>query len=73
MKGKTMAKWVINGSGQMPTICEIPDKSGARALLPVWPSAACVNPRAAAAVLLAPSPAVRRLADRQVEGGHVRR
>ena len=24
-KGKTASKWIVNGSGQMPTLCELPD------------------------------------------------
>lgn len=24
-KGKTASKWIINGSGNMPTMCELPD------------------------------------------------
>ncbi len=28
-KGKTASKWIINGSGQMPTLCELPSTLGA--------------------------------------------
>ena len=37
-KGKTLSKYIINGSGQMPTLCELPDpKIGA------WKVVLCVD------------------------------
>ncbi len=37
-KGKTVSKYIINGSGQMPTLCELPDpKIGA------WKVTLCVD------------------------------
>lgn len=42
MKGKTASKWIINGSGQMPTICELPNtKRGG-----IWKVVMCVDPKA---------------------------
>ena len=39
-KGKTASKWIVNGSGQMPTMCELPDpKSG------TWKVVLCVDPK----------------------------
>jgi len=40
-KGKTMSKYIINGSGQMPTMCELPDP--ARPDLGSWKVTLCVD------------------------------
>ena len=37
-KGKTASKYIINGSGQMPTICELPDPK-----IGTWKVVMCVD------------------------------